>query len=563
MSHPAPDRTESKLEFDELDQQQRQQQQQEQQPLNTTNPTTTTQPFQRETQLDQRETQLDQRLQSMYDELKTKQRDFDFEKRVAGFEAERSELRVWKRELELQLKQREVDTQKREFELQQREAQIEMKQKEADAQIVARENELRAKEIKIKEDEANLIAAEARYQAMINQHYLCNDNIALSTMGGLDGNEQPLVIDQAQALSPSPFPLQEHNSYPNMVKSHQSDLDAVRAQLASKMDEITQGRKQIKAIIKQLDNQRDDLVRERLQFDIEVKAVENEMKRQWDQIELGQNAVRAAREDLDTQRNQLALGIQAKEDEIKQCSNIFSAAPCALAEILSQLKPEMFKYREITGLFGESISNPVAMEKLKVIVDLKLKVAAAKKMVAIPDDQFVHHYTIINQCNKNSQHYGGEDSTVKIEFRCEQLSKQVHLSCLHYIDLVRTIFDTGDDLHANPHDTAMVVGISDTITNHYWKRDSDSGKIPKFTPKLKIFFRTSDIADNTWIQCSGPGTVLWDIDPNFKLTMGSLCDPNGKGVFTSISCQDKEADPLGKWDGKTRTSPYQISFKWE
>ena len=101
------------------------------------------------------------------------------------------------------------------------------------------------------------------------------------------------------------------------------------------------------------------------------------------------------------------------------------------------------------------------------------------------------------------------------------------------------------------------------ITQYYWKSDSDSGKIPPFTPELKIFFQTPNIANNMWIQCSGPGTVLWDIDPNFKLTLGSLCDPNGKGKFTSMMSMDKAVDPDDKFNGKTLTSPYQISFKWE
>ena len=102
-----------------------------------------------------------------------------------------------------------------------------------------------------------------------------------------------------------------------------------------------------------------------------------------------------------------------------------------------------------------------------------------------------------------------------------------------------------------------------TITKYYWKSDSDSGKIPKFTPQLNIFFKTPNIANNTWIQCSGPGTVLWDIDPNFKLTVGSLCDPNGKGEFTSIHSEDKQSDPGGTFNGETFIAPYQISFKWE
>jgi hypothetical protein len=188
--------------------------------------------------------------------------------------------------------------------------------------------------------------------------------------------------------------------------------------------------------------------------------------------------------------------------------------------------------------------------------------AGAKKMIAVPNDQFIPLCDVIIACNKNSKHYGESDSRVQIEFRCEQLSKQLHFNFSHYLNLLKSLFDTGDWKHINPHKTDMVCH-RDSLTGKLWKSDYDSGKIPKFTPELKLFFKTPNIANNVWIQFHGPGTVLYDIDPSFQLALGSLCDPNGQGSFTSIDTLDKEFDPDNQWNGKTSTSPYQISFKWE
>ena len=67
--------------------------------------------------------------------------------------------------------------------------------------------------------------------------------------------------------------------------------------------------------------------------------------------------------------------------------------------------------------------NPIAMEKLKAIVNFKLDLDAAKKMITTPDDEFSHHFAIINQCNANSKYYGASDSSSQVEFRCEHIIK--------------------------------------------------------------------------------------------------------------------------------------------
>ena len=326
------------------------------------------------------------------------------------------------------------------------------------------------------------------------------------------------------------------------------------------MEELRIKGKQMKAINDQLTLKHDDLIRKQFHFDNYVKSTEREIKTEWDRIRFSHDEIHMA-----------LAGIQAQRDDI-QAQRVALDAKARLsietesimiAQISSAMKPEMFAHPEITQLFTQSITNPVAMAKLKTIVDFDLNVDGAKKMIAIPDDQFNHHLGIINQCNKNSLHYGQGSSSIAIEFRCEQLSKQLHNKLKHYADLVRCLFriDTSHKKHSNPHKPEMMFKPH-IISSYYWKSDSDRGRIPPFTPQLKIFFKTPNIANNTWVQCSGPGTVLWDIDPNFHLTLGSLCDPNGKSEFTSINCRDEETDP-SQLNGQTVRSLYHISFKWE
>ena len=200
MSHPAPDHTEAKRESNDIDYQQQQQQQSQQQsqlespnqidfstpttafpssptpPLSTTTikqigqsdlasltkttsaPTTMITDHFSTTESTQRESQLDLRLQSMYDELVHQKRDFDFEKRVVGFETIQKEALVEINKREFELGKREFELVKREFELQQRDAEIEAKKKGVEMLIEAKRNELKEREIQIKEGEASFNA---------------------------------------------------------------------------------------------------------------------------------------------------------------------------------------------------------------------------------------------------------------------------------------------------------------------------------------------------------------------------------------------------------------------
>ena len=380
-------------------------------------------------------------------------------------------------------------------------------------------------------------------------------------------------------------PQQPPSTIPLPLPLSQSDLESVRVELVSKMNQISHCGKQIKGIITELNNQRDDLIRKQVEFDHFVKSVQNDIKSRWDEIHAKDELIEIMKNNLKSKEE----WVHAAEDKIKEETEVIKArddalthketkwaAPQTLAQILSQMDPVMFKHSEITNVFGDALIKPGVMKRLKEIVDSKLTVKAAKKLIAtIPHDGgnddsgdgLDRYYwdDIINQCNGYSAQYGEEDSQLLIEFRCKQLSKQIHLSLPHYIDLIRFIFDTGDDLHTNPHKSGMTTP-SKTLNKYYWKSDSDSGKAPPFTPELKIFFKAPNIANNAWIQCSGPGTVLWDIDPNFKLTLGSLCDPDEQEEFKfrSISTQDAvTTHQFNIFNGRMCDSSHRISFKWE
>ena len=582
MSHPAPDCTEAKCESRDANQQQPQSSNQVQNDVATTTATpttpkpptigtinqihgqgdisflvdytvshptniaTTTVPT---TESSQRQIQLDQRLQSMYDEIKNERRDIEFEKKVVEFETKRQ--------------QAQIEADKRDFELCRREAEMEARQRELTQQWEMKQRELAQQwETKQREFETK----QTQFQSIMDQYYLSSGVNNSWVFGNDDGHHQNHNFKNNKPAMTTPPPQEQSASIdatqPVPIILTRSDVDTARVELTSKMDEITQGRKQIRGIIKQLEIQRDDLVRKQFHFDNHVKSADDEIKAQWDQIQSRQDDLQIAYNELQTDRDQFTTTIKIKQDEVEKTRLGLITASGDLSQLLLKLNLDISKHTEVADLIGQSITNPIAMEKLQAIVDFKLKVDAVKKMVAIPDDEFHKYYEIINQCNKNSKYYGAEDSRVQIQFRCEQLSKQFHLYYPHYIDLVRIIFDTGNRKHINPHKTNMTFN-SHAITNYFWKSDSDSGKMPPLTPELKLFFKSPNIANNTWIQCSGPGTMLWDIDPSFKLTVGSLCDPNGEGKFKSINSQDKESDPGGKFNGATFTSPYQISFKWE
>ena len=451
------------------------------------------------------------------------------------------------------------------------------------------QKELSQREAALAQKEANSIQNQSQFQTMMGQPHMTVTKTPIPTLQleqwsinnfqqqpnnicllGNDAGQstQQQYLSNSAGTTMSDIGIALHNKAEQLMNT--------KKQIQHCADELAHKRIQFDADLAHKRAESDaDLARKRIEFDsyvhfekdkIEarknaIQVKEEEMKAREDLIKVREEEQKAKEDEIKSKEDEINVkenAINVKEDAIKAKENSIST----ITALLPRLAPDMFKHTEITRLLGQSIHNPVAMAKLKAVVDFKMDVDGAKKMVAVPDDQFSTHYDLILACNNNSKHYGAMDSMVDIEFRCEQLSKQIHIRSTHYCDLLRFIFHTGDRKHINPHKTDMMQNAG-TFTGYWWKSDYESGKIPKFTPQLKLFFKTANIANNTWIQFHGPGTVLYDIDPGFKLTLGSLCDPNGKGSFTSINTQDKESDPDDKYNGKPNRSQYQISFKWE
>jgi hypothetical protein len=536
-------------------------------------------PITADNSINQREFELNMRELA----IALSKREVEVEKREATIvvAAERMEAAVEKREAAIE--RREAVIEKRKAAIERREAVIEKRE----AAIERREVVIEKREVAIERREADLAAKEAQFQAkesqfqtILDQHYFLN-----STQTSLCTDQSPNG-DGARDLGIEQNNDQQHSQstpFTSESKPHQDALDMVNSADAqevidAKLKDIEVKGMQMKMIRKQLVIGYDNLVRQRLQLENDSKVHEDALGAEWDVIKAKEDAIQVQEDKIKAKEEQIKANekkIKANENKIKTKQGQmkkeqakqeeFSATVTALGPVLSTLasKPDILKDAEIIKLIGASINDPNAMAKLKAIVDFELDLDGAKKMIASPHGHLAPLYdVVISACNMNSKHYGESDSRVQIEFRCEQLSKQVHFKCYHYLNLLRFLFHTGDIKHINPHKTDMVFTCN-TLTGYSWKSDYDSGKIPKFTPELKLFFKTPNIANNVWIQFHGPGTVLYDIDPSFKLTWGSLCDPNGKGSFTSIRTMDKEADPDNKWNGKTATSQYQISFKWE
>ena len=408
--------------------------------------------------------------------------------------------------------------------------------------------------------EAKLVQDQAKFQVIMDQYYLSHTNSILMEGDSKDKDGDRIVMlgqcPPHEASTTTKIPHIGDITSLGSIPLTPSDIDAAHTALASKMDEITKKGKLVKGIIKQLEIQHYDLHRKGLQF-------ENDVKSAVDDIDARLLNVQAQEELIEMEWDRFQTEIKHKEEGLKtrETQLLMEAFRHQLSKILTMNDPTIFEDPKIIPLFEESNTNPIAMERLKAIINFRLDLQQAFNLMAIPDAEFHHLYEVLNQCNLNSTYYGATDTAIEIEFCCEQLSKQLHVRSHHYSHLVRFIFDTGDGSHINPHNTDFNEEL-DPLLSDEWKSDSDSGKAPKFTPELKIFFKTPNIADNTWIQCSGSGTVLWDIDPNFKLTLGSLCDPNRKGKFKSINVQDEQSSN-GDTNNRRLKSPSRISFKWE
>ena len=112
------------------------------------------------------------------------------------------------------------------------------------------------------------------------------------------------------------------------------------------------------------------------------------------------------------------------------------------------------------------------------------------------------------------------------------------------------------------------VGGQDEVNN--------TGKIPPLTPKLKLYFSTTTIANGAKIQFHGPGTPVFDLDKtnSAAVYLGMLCPKGEMGKFTSAdwwtNSQNGQHGSL-EWDDVKNqwsntgesTSNYSITITWD
>jgi hypothetical protein len=163
-------------------------------------------------------------------------------------------------------------------------------------------------------------------------------------------------------------------------------------------------------------------------------------------------------------------------------------------------------------------------------------------------------------------------------FKITNLNKQIILNshvCNRKIPLLSSFYKTNSLL---------------PIFEHFFKNDYESGKIPKLTDDLKLYFSTPHVLDGKWIQFHGPGSIF---DKNGMLSCGdddgynqivlspfSLCDFNKKKRSQSRTDRDRcELTPneckkqhkstdtnypsYHAPPNKQYTSDFVINVKWE
>jgi hypothetical protein len=129
------------------------------------------------------------------------------------------------------------------------------------------------------------------------------------------------------------------------------------------------------------------------------------------------------------------------------------------------------------------------------------------------------------------------------------------------------------------------------IFEHFFKSDYESGKIPKLTHHLKLYFSTPHVMDGKWVQFHGPGSffdkngwlsgTMWTGEDNDVVLSGlSLCDFNKKKRTWSRTDEDrcylkseeckkrhKETDTNYASYHSPATKPYTndfvINIKWD
>jgi hypothetical protein len=110
--------------------------------------------------------------------------------------------------------------------------------------------------------------------------------------------------------------------------------------------------------------------------------------------------------------------------------------------------------------------------------------------------------------------------------------------------------------YVNPYDSEMVVEAL-PIFNHAMAADLVAGEIPaRDNDELQLYFSTPCVNNKKWVQFHGKETRLFSQNDkeDFKLLIGSFCDPEKQKTFKSIHYSDQEPLP----EQTKRMSDYQI-----
>jgi hypothetical protein len=139
----------------------------------------------------------------------------------------------------------------------------------------------------------------------------------------------------------------------------------------------------------------------------------------------------------------------------------------------------------------------------------------------------------------------GKDKKDQTEIKLRVLWKITNLN--KQISLFYVVTDYKESLLSSFYKTSTILPIFE----HFLKRDYESGKIPKLTDDLKLYFSTPSVMNGKWIQFHGPGS-FFDKNGRSLVTMGndgkdndivlsgfSLCDFSKKKQFEAISDLDR------------------------
>ena len=486
-------------------------------------------------------------------------------------------------------------------------------------QLIAEQKEAKAdqKAVQNAHHELAMMHNEAQVQALLGIP-LIDINID-NNSNNCQQQVQPQQCGQNGPVGSQPM----HSSSSNPTLTDSAVLKLQR-ELDEKLNQIVVKGKQMKMISKQMIVEHDLLHSKQIEFEIHMKSKQDELDamesrlktweanltdrgdglQSWEgKLAAREEALQALEAKLTIRANELealeakstirANELEALETKFNDLAHNgpklqqqddaqFTARVERFCQLLSQLNPSMLKHHEVVNLLRDAIKSTDSMNLFESMVQFRLDLDDLKRMLASEHGYLSPFRDVMRVATSGSKYYGVVDATVKIQLHCEPLGKQIHLILPHYTDLIRFIFDTGDNKHINPHKTDMVSTLH-TLFGYYWKSDSDNGKIPKLTPQTKLFFLTSHLSNNDssrdnsnkhWIQFHGPGTTFYDIDPAFRFTLGSFCNPNRSWYFgnrfinvvdPAVSHDPSIMVPTGSGNDKGQVVDchYRISFKWE